>query len=228
LPVVIALFGALGIVDLAFLASNALKVVEGGWLPLMVAGAIFIIMDTWRQGRRVHQESVRDASLPLPLFLARADKTPQRVAGTAVFLAPRLDVAPSALLHSLKHYKVLHERIILASVVVENVPFVPAAKRIEVEKAGKGFFEVRIHYGFFETPNVPAALQKARALGLVVDVDSTTFFVGRETLVAGEHPGLKQWRIALYTWLASNALAPAKFYRLPPNRVVELGTQITI
>ncbi len=228
LPIVIVLFGALGIIDLAFLASNALKIVQGGWLPLLVAAGVYVVMDTWRLGRRVHQEKVRDASLPLPLFLARADKTPQRVAGTAVFLAPRLDVAPSALLHSLKHYKVLHERVILASVIVDDTPFVPDSKRIEVEKPGKGFFEVRIHYGFFESPNVPRALQKARPLGLVIDVDTTTFFVGRETLVPGEHPGLKHWRIGLYTWLASNALAPARFYRLPPNRVVELGTQITI
>jgi KUP system potassium uptake protein len=228
LPVVIALFGALGIIDLAFLSANALKIVEGGWLPLLVAAGVFVVMDTWRLGRRVHQDKVRDGSLPLNLFLDRADKTPQRVAGTAVFLTPRLDVAPGPLLHSLKHYKVLHERIVLASVVVEDKPFVPASKRIEVVKLGKGFLEVRIRYGFFETPDVPRALERARSQGLVIDIDSTTFFVGRETLVPGEHPGLKHWRIALYTWLASNALAPARFFQLPPNRVVELGTQITI
>jgi KUP system potassium uptake protein len=225
---VVALFGALGIIDLSFLASNALKIVQGGWLPLLVAAGVFVVMDTWRIGRRVHLDKIRDASLPLPLFLDRADKTPQRVAGTAVFLTPRLDVAPGALLHSLKHYKVLHERIVLASVVVEDAPFVPTSKRVDVEKLGKGFSEVRIHYGFFESPDVPRALQRARPLGLVIDVDTTTFFVGRETLVPGEHPGLKRWRIALYTWLASNALAPARYYQLPPNRVVELGTQITI
>jgi KUP system potassium uptake protein len=225
---VIGLFGTLGIIDLAFLASNALKVIEGGWLPLLVAAGVFVVMDTWRLGRRVHQEKIKDSSLPLPLFLARADKTPHRVSGTAVFLAPRLDVAPSALLHSMKHYKVLHERIVLCSVIVEDTPFVPESRRVEVAKPGKGFFEVRIHYGFFENLDVPKALQKARPFGLVIDVDTTTFFVGRETLVAGEHPGLKHWRIGLYTWLASNALAPARYYGLPPNRVVELGAQITI
>jgi len=228
LPIVVALFGSLGVIDLAFLSSNALKIIEGGWLPLLVAAGVFVVMDTWRVGRRVHQDKVRDGSLPLNLFLDRADKTPQRVAGTAVFLTPRLDVAPGPLLHSLKHYKVLHERIVLASVVVEEKPFVPASKRIEVEKLGKGFLEVRIRYGFFETPDVPRALERARSQGLVIDIDTTTFFVGRETLVPGEHPGLKHWRIALYTWLASNALAPARFFQLPPNRVVELGTQITI
>jgi KUP system potassium uptake protein len=228
LPVVILLFGTLGVIDLAFLASNALKVIEGGWLPLLVAGGVFVVMDTWRLGRRLHLEKIKDASLPLPLFLARADKTPQRVAGTAVFLSPRLDVTPGALLHSLKHYKVLHERIVLCAVVVEDTPVVPESRRIEVVKPGKGFYEVRIHFGFFEDLDVPRALQLARPFGLALDVDSTTFFVGRETLVAGERPGLKRWRIGLYTWLASNALAPASFYRLPPNRVVELGAQITI
>jgi KUP system potassium uptake protein len=225
---VIGLFGTLGVIDLSFLASNALKIVEGGWLPLLVAAGVFVVMDTWRLGRRMHLDKIKDASLALPLFLARADKTPHRVSGTAVFLVPRLGVAPSTLLHSMKHYKVLHERIVLATVVVENKPFVPESRRVVVEKSGKGFYEVRIHFGFFENLDVPKALTLARPQGLVIDVDTTTFFVGRETLVAGEHPGLKNWRIGLYTWLASNALAPARYYALPPNRVVELGAQITI
>ncbi len=128
----------------------------------------------------------------------------------------------------MKHYKVLHERIVLVTVVVENTPFVPDSRRVEVEKPGKGFFEVRIHFGFFENLDVPKALEKARPFGLAIDVDTSTFFVGRETLVAGDRPGFARWRIGLYTWLASNALAPARFYGLPPNRVVEFGTQITI
>ena len=227
-PAVYAIFGVFGIIDLAFLASNSLKIVEGGWLPLLVAGAVFIVMDTWRVGRRIHLEKVRDSALPLQLFLDRADRVSQRVAGTAIFLTPRLDIAPNTLLHSMKHYKVLHERIVLVSVMVDNTPFVPEAKRVEVEKPGKGFFEVRIHFGFFENLDVPKALEKARPFGLVIDVDTSTFFVGRETLVPGTHPDIANWRIALYTWLASNALAPARFYDLPPNRVVEFGTQITI
>jgi KUP system potassium uptake protein len=228
LPAVIAVFGVFGVIDMAFLASNSLKIIEGGWLPLLVAAGVFVVMDTWRLGRRIHLDKVRDNALPLNLFLDRADKTAQRVAGTAIFLTPRLDIAPNALLHSMKHYKVLHERIVLVTVVVENVPFVSESKRVDVEKPGKGFYEVRIHFGFFEDLNVPKALEKARPFGLAIDVDTSTFFVGRETLVAGDHPGLKNWRIGIYTWLASNALAPARFYGLPPNRVVELGTQITI
>jgi KUP system potassium uptake protein len=228
LAVVIAVFGALGIVDLAFLSSNALKIVEGGWLPLAVAAGLFMVMDTWGKGRRTHLEAIRDGSMPLELFLDRADKTPLRVPGTAVVLSPRADVTPGVLLHSLKHYKVLHERVILSTVIVEDRPFVPASRRIEVTKMGKGFFETKIRYGFFQTPDVPAALAEARRFGVAIDPDNSTFFVGRETLVAGSKPTIARWRIALYRWLSSNALAPANYFRLPPNRVVELGTQITI
>jgi len=221
-------FGLLGLIDLAFLASNSLKIVEGGWLPLAAAAAVFVVMDTWRVGRRVYLEKMRDNSLALDLFLARADKYSQRVAGTAVFMSPRSDIAPNALLHSLKHYKVLHERMVLATVTVADTPFVPIGRRVAVEKLGKGFFSVRFVYGFFEIPDIPEAFVLARAHGLALDMDSATFFLGRETLVPGEHPSLPRWRVALYMWLASNALAQSRYYHLPPGRVVELGTQVTI
>ncbi|HVT24320.1 MAG TPA: potassium transporter Kup [Rhizomicrobium sp.] len=225
---VIAVFGSLAVVDLAFLSSNALKLGEGGWLPLGMAVGVFVVMDTWRVGRRAHLERIRAGSMPLSLFLERADKTPHRVAGTAVFMCVRNDIAPGALLHSLKHYQVLHERVVLASVLVEDTPFVAEARRVEVAKLGKGFFEVNIRYGFFETPDVPAALEGARKFGLALNVDTTTFFLGRETLVPADNPALRRWQIALYMWLASNAQSPARFFRLPPNRVVELGTQVSI
>jgi KUP system potassium uptake protein len=228
LPAVIAVFGMLGAIDIAFLSSNALKIVQGGWLPLAVAGGVFVVMDTWRLGRRVHLEKQRDNSLALDLFMARADKFSQRIAGTAVFLSPRIDIVPNALLHSLKHYHVLHERVVIATVTVADKPVVPPAKRVSVEKLGKGFFALRINYGFFETPDIPEALELARAQGLALEPDSTTYFLGRETLVAGHDAELKRWRVALYMWLSSNALSPARFYLLPPGRVVELGTQVTI
>jgi KUP system potassium uptake protein len=210
------------------MSSNALKIVQGGWLPLAVAGATFVVMDTWRMGRRIHMDAMRDDALSLDLFLARADKFSQRIAGTAVFLAPRLDAVPNALLHSLKHYKVLHERVVLCNVSVADTPFVPKAKRVTVDKLGKGFFTVRISYGFFETPDIPAALALARSQGLALEPDSTTYFLGRETLVPGEKPSMKRWRVALYMWLVSNALSPTRFYHLTPGRVVELGTQVSI
>jgi KUP system potassium uptake protein len=227
-PAVIALFGVLGLIDIAFMTSNALKIVQGGWLPLAVAGATFVVMDTWRMGRRVHLDAMRDNALALDLFLDRADKFSQRIAGTAVFLSPRIDVVPNALLHSLKHYKVLHERVVLCTVHVADKPVVPKTHRVTVDKLGKGFFGVRINYGFFETPDIPEALASARAQGLALEPDSTTYFLGRETLVPGEKPSMKKWRVSLYMWLASNALSPARFYHLPPGRVVELGTQVSI
>ncbi|HWY60460.1 MAG TPA: potassium transporter Kup [Rhizomicrobium sp.] len=225
---VYAVFGLLGLIDLAFLASNSLKIVEGGWLPLAAAAGVFVVMDTWRVGRRLHLDKMRDNSLALDLFLARADKYSQRVAGTAVFMSPRSDIAPNAMLHSLKHYKVLHERNVLATVTVADTPFVPIGRRVAVEKLGKGFFSVRFVYGFFEIPDIAEAFSLARAHGLALEMDSATFFLGRETLVPGEHPSLPRWRVSLYMWLASNALSPARYYHLPPGRVVELGTQVTI
>jgi KUP system potassium uptake protein len=228
LRLIIPIFGPLALIDLSFLAANSLKIREGGWLPLLIAAGVFVVMDTWRKGRRVHLEKVRSESLPLDLFLERADKTPVRVAGSAVFLSPRGDVVPGALLHNLKHNRVLHERVVLAHVVVENIPVVPQSRRIEVIKLGKGFFNVFIHYGFFETPDVPRDLEAARAHGLALDPPNTTFFIGHETLVPSNPPVLGKWRTWLYMRLASTALSPARFYRLPPNRVVEMGTQVTI
>lgn len=225
---VVPAFGLLALVDLAFLGSNALKIAEGGWLPLLIAGFVYVVMETWRLGRRAHLDHIRDTALSLDLFLERADKTPTRVSGTAIFLSARADVVPGALLHSLKHYKVLHERVILANVTVEDTPLVPPSRRLEIDKLGKGFYAMRIHYGFFETPDLPQALMGARAFGLALDPETTTYFVGRETLVPSEHPQLGRWRTWLYMTLASNALSSAHYYRLTPGRVVELGTQITI
>ncbi len=221
-------FGTLAFVDLGFWSANTLKIVQGGWLPLAVAWSVFLIMETWRVGRRVHIDKIRRESLSLGLFLERADKTPTRVAGTAVFLTARGDMVPGALLHSLKHYRVLHERVVIAHVTVDDIPVVPSQNRLELKKLGKGFFGVNIHYGFFETPDVPAALELARRFGLAIDSDATSFFVGRESLVPAEHPALGKWQTLLYIRLASSALSPVKFYHLPPNRVVELGTQLTI
>jgi KUP system potassium uptake protein len=225
---VLPVFGALALIDLAFLGANSLKIVEGGWLPIGIAVAVFIVMDTWRLGRRTHLEKIREGALPVDLLLARAEKMSQRISGTAIFMTIRSDLAPSALLHSMKHYHVLHERVVLLNVAFEDKPFVRARNRVDVQKMGKGFYEVKVKFGFFETPDVPRALADARVRGLALDVDISTFFLGRETLVPSSKPTLPHWRIALYMWLASNALSPAKFFRLPPNRVVELGAQVAI
>ncbi|MBV9548594.1 MAG: potassium transporter Kup [Alphaproteobacteria bacterium] len=224
----LGLFGMMAASDMTFFTANALKIPEGGWLPLLIAACAFLVMDTWRRGRRVHLERVRSESLPLNLFLERADKNTTRVAGLSVFLCSRTDVVPGALLHNLKHNKVLHERVVIASAVVEDTPLVRSENRLEVQKLGKGFYAVKVHYGFFETPDVPQAMEDARRFGLALDVPTATFFIGRETLVPAEHSELPRWRGWLYRHLAGGALSPARFYHLPPNRVVELGTQITI
>jgi KUP system potassium uptake protein len=221
-------FGGLALIDVLFLTANSLKIVEGGWLPLAIAFAVFMVMETWRIGRRMHLERIRNESMPLDLFIERAEKTPLRVAGTSVFMTARIDSVPSALLHNLKHNKVLHERVVLVHVTVEDTPVVPPEKRIEVKKLGKGFFAVDIHHGFFETPDVPLALQQARPFGLALDIETMTFFIGHETLLPAENSELGKWRTWLYVTLASSALSPARFYHLPPNRVVELGMQVSI
>jgi len=164
----------------------------------------------------------------MEIFIKSAAPSATRVPGTAVFMTSSSSGVPHALLHNLKHNKVLHERVILAHVLVDDTPIVPAAKRIEVEKLGKGFYNVNIHHGFFETPDVPRALEEARPFGLAIDVETATFFIGHETLVPAEHSALGRWRLWLYMRLAASALSPARFYHLPPNRVVELGTQTTI
>jgi KUP system potassium uptake protein len=224
----VGVFGLLWLIDIIFFVSNSLKIPEGGWLPLFIAFCVFIMMDAWRKGRRVHLEKVRGESMPLSLFLDRADKNTTRVAGLGVFLATRDDVVPGSLLHNLKHNKVLHERVVICNVIVEDTPVVPADKRIEVEKLGKGFYTMKVHHGFFEMPDIPKALEDARRFGLALDLDTATFFIGRETLVPDQRSELGRWRNWLYRLMAGLALPTARFYQLPPGRVVELGSQITI
>jgi KUP system potassium uptake protein len=225
--VVVAVFGVFGIVDAAFFSANLLyKFFEGGWLPVVIAVVVLFLMDTWRVGRKAFVEKTHGTGLSTDLFLERADRTPTRVSGTAIYFAPRLDDVPGALLHNLKHNQVLHERVILLNVDVEDSPFVPPDKRLEVRRLGKGFHAVVVHFGFFEDPDVPKALEGARALGLAIDIDHTTFFIRRETLVKAIKSALPAWRVKVFMMLHGSAQEAPRFYRLPPGRVVELGAQI--
>ena len=221
-------FGVFVLTDLTFLGAVSLKLVEGAWLPLAIAAAVYVIMETWRAGRRVLVEKTYGGGISTDLFLERADKTPIRVAGTAIFITPRLDEVPGALLHNLKHNQVLHERVILLRVDVQDVPFVAQDKRLTVNKLGKGFYSVEIHYGFFQALDVPRALEGARAFGLAIDVDTTTFFIRRETLIEARVSAMAKWRTKLFMKLYASALEAAQFYRLPAGRVVELGSQTEI
>jgi KUP system potassium uptake protein len=227
-PWLVGVFGMFLLMDLSFLSAASLKLVEGAWLPIAIAIGVFIIMETWRAGRRVLLEKAYGGGISTDRFLERADKTPIRVAGTAIFITPRLDEVPGSLLHNLKHNQVLHERVIFLRVDVQDVPFVRPEKRLTVKKLGKGFYTVEIHFGFYQTPDVPAALEGARAYGLAIDVDTTTFFIRRETLVPARNSAMPLWQTRLFIKLYASALEAAQFYRLPAGRVVELGSQTEI
>lgn len=228
-PVWIAVaFSTFIFTDLTFLGAVSLKLTEGAWLPLAIAAGVFVVMETWRVGRRVILEKAYGGGISTDRFLERADKTPIRVAGTAIFITPRLDEVPNSLLHNLKHNQVLHERVIFLRVDVQDVPFVPRDKRLTIKKLGKGFYAVEVHYGFFQAPDVPAALDGARAFGLALDLDATTFFIRRETLVPARASAMPLWQTKLFIKLYAQALEAAQFYRLPPGRVVELGSQTEI
>jgi KUP system potassium uptake protein len=194
----------------------------------VVAGATFVVMDTWRMGRRVHLDVMRDNALALDLFLERADKFSQRIAGTAVFLSPRLDVAPNVLLHSLKHYKVLHEQNVILTLTTDELPRVAPEERVIVEGLSKTFTRLRLRYGFMETPDVPKALSAARKLGWEFDIMKTSFFLSRRTLKPAPHSGMPRWQDRLFIALARTANDATAYFQIPSGRVVEIGTQVTV
>ena len=227
-PVAVLVFGLLAVPDLAFFIANALKIPDGGWLPLVVAAFIYFTITTWRLGRRLVATEISEGSLPLRQFLERMERAPDRVAGTAVFLTADATHTPAAFLHNLRHNKVLHERIIMLQVETMDVPRVAEAQRVEVERLGKGFHTVIARYGFTEQPDVPDALRACRPHGIAYDEMETSFFLGRETLVPSQHSKLGKWRRDWFISLSHSASATKTFFRIPPNRAIELGNQIQI
>jgi KUP system potassium uptake protein len=216
-------------VDLAFFGANIVKIEHGGWFPLVIAGAMFTVMATWRQGRELLSQRLQSSSLPLGHLLVDVEHHPPiRVPGTAVFLTASPTGTPSALLHNLKHNKVLHERVILLTVRGEHVPRVPKAKRTEFEALGQGFYRVLVRYGFMESPSIPYVLSTLRLDGKEFSPSQTTFFLGRETLLATKKAGMALWRERLFAFMARNAQSATAFFHIPPNRVVELGLQIEL
>lgn len=211
-------------VDLAFFSANLLKVADGGWFPLAMGAVIFLTLMTWVRGRLLVQRQLRDGTLALDRFLARLEKkTAPRVAGTAVFLTGDNQFVPQALLHNFKHNKVLHENVVLLTVKTESVPHIPKRDRVTDEKLTGGFRRIVLHYGFAELANVPKELEK-----LSFDVTQTSFFVGRTSVMPSAIPGMALWREKLFAIMARNAVSAADFFCIPPNRVVELGTQVEI
>jgi KUP system potassium uptake protein len=216
-------------VDLAFFGANMVKVADGGWFPLLVGAIIYTMMTTWQYGRRdLAKQLARDA-LPFEKFVARVQPDhPTRVPGTAVFMARDPIATPTALLHNMKHNKVLHQRVVLLTALVEEVPQVPPERRVVVEPLGKDFYRVLARYGFMESPSMPEIIERAREQGLALDPMKTTFFLSRVTLLPSVHHGLAAWRDRLYAVMARNAVRPTDFYRIPPNRVIELGMQMRL
>ncbi|HYG85157.1 MAG TPA: potassium transporter Kup [Azospirillum sp.] len=229
-PVLITLaFTAFLVVDLALFGSTLLKVPQGGWFPLVAAVAVFLIMTTWRKGRVILAERLYQDALPMELFLERIKpESPMRVAGTAVFMTGNPDVVPHVLLHNIKHNKVLHERVIILTVITDDVPWIYEDRAIQVDKLGKGFFRVVLHYGYMEQPHIPQALERCRKYGLHTDMMDTSFFLGRETLIPSKRSGLPGWREPLFILMSKTALSATEFFCIPPGRVVELGTQVEI
>jgi KUP system potassium uptake protein len=216
------------LVDGAYFASNLTKFVDGGWFPLLVAAVVFVVLTTWATGRRLMRQRLAEGALPLPVFIKSTAGSLHRVRGTSVFMASSAETIPSALLHNIKHNQVLHERVVILTVLVEEVPHVPAAKRTEVTPIGEGFFRVVLHYGFMDEMDIPADLSGAEACGGPFNMMTTSFFLGRQKLIASKRPGMAIWREQLFAWMNKNSESAMEFFRLPTNRVVELGSQLEI
>jgi KUP system potassium uptake protein len=230
LPLAGAVFGFFLLVDLIFFSANLLKIVEGGWFPVLVAALVFAVMSTWWRGRGILAERRAREAMPLDLFLdGITPDHPPRIAGTAIIMAREIDTVPTALLHALKHYKVLHERTVLMSILTKDVPHVGDDERLQITDLGKGFFAVRVWYGFLDEPNLMRALAQMRLQQMRFNLMETSFIIGREKLVANRRGSLlSRWRRRLFTLMSNNALDATEFFRIPPNRVVELGGQIEI
>ncbi len=229
-------------IDLSLLSANVIKIASGGWVPIVIALAVFTLMSTWKKGRLLLNTALHSGSLPLDLFLTDvARRKPPRVQGTAVFMTSSNNGVPVVLLHHLKHNKVLHEQVILMSVVTEEVPEIESLERVAVEKLEHGFYRITARYGFMETPNVPEILQRARESGVKARPNDTTFYLGRERIIIanGERkpdarrapddamlPRMARWRKKLFVIMSRNARSATEFFGIPPNRVVELGAQV--
>jgi KUP system potassium uptake protein len=228
-PLVFAITGLFLTIDVAFFGANALKIAQGGWLPLVIGAVIFTLMITWKTGRRVVAERLAARSEPLEHFLARiAEAPPARVQGTAVFMTAQPRGTPPALIHNLHYNKVLHEHVVTLMVKTLPWPHVPLDERVSVRALGSGIYEMTLFFGFMEDADVPAALHFATLEGLPLEADDTTYFLGRETLISTSAPGMAKWRERLFVLMARNAVRPTGFFRLPPERVVELGVQVEL
>jgi len=230
LAVCIALGAFFLVVDLAFFSANLLKVTHGGWFPLAVGSAMLLLMATWKRGRQILNKRLAEGAMPLDMFLkTQKDSTNLiRVKGTAVFMTGGTETVPIALLHNLKHNKVLHQRVVFLTVLTEDIPRVSARDRVVVEGLAEGFYRITVRYGFVQEPDIPKVLRLCKAFGLEFDMMDTSFFLGRETLIPSVHPEMAEWRERLFVVMSRNAVSATDFFRIPAGRVVELGTQVQL
>jgi len=215
-------------IDLLYFSANLLKVPAGGWFPLVVGVFAFTLLTTWAKGRQLMIARMNEAALPMEVFIKSAAASAARVPGTAVFMTTSMTGVPHALLHNLKHNKVLHERIMLLTVRIEDVPFVVGGKRVDTKDYGAGFFRIILRYGFMEEINVPMALANIKGAGPQCKMMDTSFFLARQTLLVSARPGMAVWRERLFAWMLRNAESAMEFFKLPTNRVIELGSQVEI
>jgi KUP system potassium uptake protein len=216
------------LVDFAYLGANLLKVPDGGYFPLLIGLVIFTLLTSWSRGRVLMRQNMAEGSIPIEVFAKSAHSSAARVAGTAVFMASSSAGVPSALLHNIKHNKVLHDRVVILTVSIEDVPYVEECERYSVKDLGQGFYRVVLRFGFLEETDVPAALKGVTMCGEPFEMMKTSFFLSRQTLIASSKPGMAIWREKLFAWMLRNAASAMEFFRLPSNRVVELGSQVEI
>ncbi|GAB2182490.1 potassium transporter Kup [Denitratisoma sp. agr-D3] len=218
------------VVDFAFFSANVTKVFDGGWFPLVLGLSVFSLLSTWKRGRGLLYRKLEQDSMPLDAFITSLSYGgPHRVEGTGVFLTPNADAVPRAMLHNLLHNKVLHKTVVLLNVQMKDVPHVAEADQLSVEALEQGFYKVVVRYGFKDDPDIPRALERCAPLGFKYEVMETSFFLGRETIVPSANiPGMAYWREVLFTWMFRNADSATAFFKIPTNRVVELGTQVEL
>jgi KUP system potassium uptake protein len=216
------------LVDLAYFGANLTKVPDGGWFPLLVGLVVFTMLTTWARGRKLMIRRMDEAAIPASVFIKSAANSATRVPGTAVFMTTSAEGMPHSLLHNLKHNKVLHERVILLTVRIEDVPFVDKGRSFDIEELGSGFFRLIVRYGFMQETDIPAALNRVEECGPQFKMMDTSFFLARQTLITSATPGMAIWREKLFAWMLRNAESAMEFFKLPPNRVVELGAQVEI
>jgi KUP system potassium uptake protein len=216
------------VIDTAYLSANLTKIPDGGWLPLALGLAIFTLLTTWARGRALMRENMAEGSIPIEVFTKSAHGSAARVPGTAIFMASSNSGVPSALLHNIKHNKVLHERVVILTVAIQDVPYVEESERYAVKDLGQGFYKMVLRFGFLEETDVPATLANVTMCGAPFEMMKTSFFLSRQTLIAAKKPGMAMWREKLFSWMLRNAASAMEFFRLPTNRVVELGSQLEI